>query len=154
MNFSSKSKRYFSKLLSHLLGTEKGRCKTGKVISCPDHPCACSFNNNCISSCKAGGLCASEKWVLDEVLEKPDGPTLNTLPVGAKARVDRLFLPLSLKKRLLSLGLTAGTEVKVVNNKNGSMIIGVRDSRLGLSPEMSARITFEPAQSLKGGVAS
>jgi Fe2+ transport system protein FeoA len=45
---------------------------------------------------------------------------------------------------MLSLGLTCGTEVRVVDKQSGRMIITVRDSRLGLGLEISDLIVCEP----------
>jgi Fe2+ transport system protein FeoA len=87
-----------------------------------------------------------KEWTAEsEVVAKPDRPTLNTVPVGAKTHVEQLFLPLAQKKRLLSLGLTCGTEIGVISNEKGRMIIAVRDSRLGLSPDVASRITYRSA---------
>jgi Fe2+ transport system protein FeoA len=91
-------------------------------------------------------MCAVHEWTESENgIEKPDRPTLSMVPVGGKAHIEKLFLPLPLKKRLLSLGLTYGTEVGVICNERGRMIITVRDSRLGLSPEVASKITYKSA---------
>ncbi len=110
-------------------------CDCSKAASCPGE-CSCSCND----------LCAVKEWTAEsEVVAKPDRPTLNTVPVGAKTHVEQLFLPLAQKKRLLSLGLTCGTEIGVISNEKGRMIIAVRDSRLGLSPDVASRITYRSA---------
>jgi Fe2+ transport system protein FeoA len=87
----------------------------------------------------------ADDYVGSDGVERPDRPTLNTVPVGAKAHIEQIFLPLAQKKRLLSLGLTCGTKVGVVSNEKGRMIVAVRDSRLGLSPEVASRITYKSA---------
>jgi Fe2+ transport system protein FeoA len=78
-------------------------------------------------------------------IPEPDRPTLSMVPEGGKAHVEQIFLPLAQKKRLLSLGLTCGTKIGVISNEKGRMIVAVRDSRLGLSPEVASRITYRSA---------
>jgi len=115
---------------SCFLPTESCRCGQGAGGRKKD--CSCDGHN----------LCATREWVQERtVVEEPDGPTLQTLTAGDRARIEKLCLPPTLKKRLLSMGLTGGTEVAVINKEGGRMIIAVRDSRLGLSPELAARIT-------------
>lgn len=113
-------------------------CRCGEGAARPGKECSCACNKN--------NLCATREWAVEKPgTGEPDGPTLNTLSAGEKARIEQLCLPPALKKRLLSMGLTGGTEIAVINKEGGRMIIAVRDSRLGLSPEMAARITCKPA---------
>ncbi len=108
----------------------------GEGASCLDKDCSCDCSE----------MCAAREWIKkDESVAKPDRPTLNTVPVGGMASIEQLYLPLALKKRLLSLGLTCGTKIGVISNENGRMIIAVRDSRLGLSPEVASKITYKAA---------
>ncbi len=109
----------------------------------------CSEGASCLDkdcSCSCSEMCAVSEWTAKvESIAKPDRPTLNTVPVGGKAYIEQLFLPLAMKKRLLSLGLTSGTKIGVICNEKGRMIIAVRDSRLGLSPEVASKITYKAA---------
>lgn len=117
---------------------QAGACSCSKGASCPDEECSCSGNE----------MCAMKEWTeIDNsvAIAEPDRPTLSTVPVGGKAHVEQIFLPLAQKKRLLSLGLTCGTKIGVISNEKGRMIVAVRDSRLGLSPEVASRITYKSA---------
>ncbi len=136
-NHQAQTKTWYRKLLDLLL--QKGCCSCSEGEGCANQDC----------SCTNGNTCAIREW-----LEKSDGaitppdpgqPTLTALPAGERAHVNQLLLPPAQKKRLLSLGLTSGTEVTVVNNENGRLIIAVRDSRLGLSPDVASKITYRVA---------
>lgn len=128
------SKSFSQRLLDYCFRAKTCRCIEG--AACLDKDCSCSRNE----------MCAVRDWAEnDSGVERPDRPTLNVVQVGEKASIEQIFLPLAQKKRLLSLGLTYGTEIAVINNENGRMIIAVRDSRLGLSPEVASRITFKSA---------
>lgn len=114
--------------------------------------CSCSEGEDCVNrdcSCTDGNTCTIREWLenSDGIIASPDPeqPTLKTLPAGERAHVNQLLLPPAQKKRLLSLGLTSGTEVTAVNNEHGRLIIAVRDSRLGLSPEVASKITYRSA---------
>ena len=48
-----------------------------------------------------------------------------------------------MKKHLGSLGVVAGTVVTVYQVANGSMIIGVHDSRLAINEDLARRIHVE-----------
>lgn len=138
-NYSTgRKKSWPQRMLGFLFQTESCRCGEGAAGTGKDCSCSCACNKN--------NLCATREWVVEKTGSgEPDGPTLNTLSAGEKARIEQLYLPPALKKRLLSMGLTGGTEIAVINKEGGRMIIAVRDSRLGLSPEMAARITCKPA---------
>lgn len=112
------------------------RCGAG-ASGCPQ-----SADQGC--SCFGNDLCVLREWAAEnEAVPKPDQPALDMVPAGEKTHIEQLFLPLAQKKRLLSLGLTHGTEIAVISNENGRLIIAVRDSRLGLSPEIASRITYQ-----------
>lgn len=105
--------------------------------------CSCSCNNACATP---SNVSAAPGFIVESsITSQPDGLTLQSLSAGEIARVEELYLPPALKKRMLSMGLTSGTEIAVVNKEGGRMIIAVRDSRLGLSSEMAAKITCRPA---------
>ncbi len=133
---SGSSKSWPGRLLDFLLQT--GACSCSKGASCPDEECSCSGNE----------MCAMKEWTeagKSVAVAEPDQPTLSMVPVGGRAHIEQIFLPLAQKKRLLSLGLTCGTKIGVISNEKGRMIVAVRDSRLGLSPEVASRITYRTA---------
>ena len=133
------SKSWSQRLLGFF---QAGACSCSKGASCPDDECSCSGNEMCTMK----DWCPLDAEADDTVaVAEPDRPTLSTVPVGGKAHVEQIFLPLAQKKRLLSLGLTCGTKIGVISNEKGRMIVAVRDSRLGLSPEVASRITYKAA---------
>jgi ferrous iron transport protein A len=55
--------------------------------------------------------------------------------------VEQLSLPTRVEKRLQALGMTQGTRISVLNNKNaGTLIIKVRGTRLAIGKGISSRI--------------
>lgn len=130
-------KPWYRRALDFLLQKDGCRCCEG--AECLDQDCSCTGSD----------VCAVREWQEksngSNEFPQPDQATLKTLPAGKKACIEQLFLPSAQKKRLLSLGLTCGAEVAVVNNEGGRMIIAVRDSRLGLSPEVASKITYKSA---------
>ncbi|MDR2471735.1 MAG: ferrous iron transport protein A [Treponema sp.] len=59
---------------------------------------------------------------------------------GERAAVNRVGGGDGLKKRLETLGFTAGTEVQVLSRLADSLIVMVKDSRIALSGELARRI--------------
>jgi len=74
--------------------------------------------------------------------------SLATLPCGSRAVVSELPRPYGLAKRLISLGLTPGAEVRVLQNRGrGPLIIEVHGARLALGRHQAERVTVETAPS-------
>jgi ferrous iron transport protein A len=65
---------------------------------------------------------------------------LTLTKTGEKAAIRRIGGGDELKKRLESLGFTAGSEVRVVSRLGENLIVSVKDSRIALSREMAKRI--------------
>ena len=65
------------------------------------------------------------------------------MKAGEKARVLSVSGADTVKKHLGSLGVVAGTIVTVHQVANGSMIIGVHDSRLAINEDLARRIHVE-----------
>jgi ferrous iron transport protein A len=59
---------------------------------------------------------------------------------GEGRTVRKLGGPEDLKNRLLAMGFIVGTEVKVVSQLAGNLIVLVKDSRLAISREMANKI--------------
>jgi ferrous iron transport protein A len=59
---------------------------------------------------------------------------------GEKRVVKKLNGPEDLKNRLFAMGFTVGSEVKVVTELAGNLIVLVKESRLAISREMANRI--------------
>lgn len=67
--------------------------------------------------------------------------TLNHGKVNATYIIDKIDLPLNLEKRLQALGMTSGTKVLILNNKNwGTLIIKVRGTRFAIGKGISKNI--------------
>ncbi len=47
------------------------------------------------------------------------------------------------RKFLASLGFVIGSKVAVVNEMNGNLIVNIKDSRIGVSKEMAAKIQIQ-----------
>lgn len=130
----------------------QGKKLTRRLVDYLTKPECCDANGlsgtvccaACASTCESASgwpEVAAEKTLVYQAGE----PTLDSFSTGETARIEGLFLPMIVRRRLLSMGLTCGTEVAVINKENGRMIIAVRDSRLGLSPEIAAKITCAAA---------
>ncbi len=77
-----------------------------------------------------------------EPVEKGYGMTLDSGVSNSNYRVEEMKLPLAVEKRLESLGMTRGTQVHVLNNKDGgTLIVKVRGSRLALGKGISKNIS-------------
>ena len=68
---------------------------------------------------------------------------LSMIKAGERARVLNVSGADTVKKHLGSLGVVAGTVVTVYQVANGSMIIGVHDSRLAINEDLARRIHVE-----------
>jgi len=67
--------------------------------------------------------------------------TLDRSKVNSNYIIQKLDLPLHVEKRLMALGMTAGTKISVLNSKNhGTLIIKVRGTRLALGKEITQKI--------------
>jgi ferrous iron transport protein A len=60
--------------------------------------------------------------------------------LGEERAVKKLGGPEDLKKRLLAMGFTVGSSVKVVSELAGNLIVAVKDSRIAISREMAHKI--------------
>lgn len=67
--------------------------------------------------------------------------TLDQAIVGHTYVVQSLSLPEKMEKRLQALGMTCGTAITVLNNKNkGTLIIKMRSTRLAVGKGISSEI--------------
>jgi len=70
--------------------------------------------------------------------------SLAFLQEGKKARVIDIFGGRGMVRRLMEMGLSPGSEVTVVRNSLGPMIVEVRGVRLALGRGLASRIVVEP----------
>ncbi|MCW4010745.1 MAG: ferrous iron transport protein A [Candidatus Bathyarchaeota archaeon] len=69
---------------------------------------------------------------------------LNTLSSGTEAKITKIIGGCGLIKRLTEMGLTHGTQVKVVSEPcGGPVLIEVRDTRLALGRGVAMKIFVE-----------
>jgi ferrous iron transport protein A len=59
---------------------------------------------------------------------------------GARGAIKRIGGPDELKKRLETMGFTVGSEVTVVSELAGNLIVNVKDSRVAISREIANKI--------------
>lgn len=72
--------------------------------------------------------------------------TLNDAKIGSVYTVNSLDLDRATTRRLEALGLTKGTDVKILNrNRGGSIILMVRGSRLALGKKIAETIQTREA---------
>ena len=69
---------------------------------------------------------------------------LSMIKAGERARVMNVSGADTVRKHLGSLGVVAGAVVTVYQVANGSMIIGVHDSRIAINPDVAARVMVRP----------
>ena len=69
---------------------------------------------------------------------------LSFFPAGESVRVMRFGGADATRKHLGSLGFSAGTIVRVIEDAEGGKIVGIHDSRLALNDELARRIECAP----------
>lgn len=70
---------------------------------------------------------------------------LAMMKVGEKARVVAITGSDAVKKHLGSLGFVPGAVVSIVNITDGSMILGIHDSRIAVNEDLTRRVRVEAA---------
>lgn len=72
--------------------------------------------------------------------------TLKNAQIGSVYTVNSLNLDSAVMRRLEALGLTKGTSIKILNrNREGSVILMVRGSRLALGCKIAEEIYMKEA---------
>ncbi len=70
--------------------------------------------------------------------------TLTNAKIGIVYKVNLINLDQAIMRRLEALGLTKGTDIKILNrNRGGSVIFKVRGSRLALGRRIAESIQIE-----------
>jgi ferrous iron transport protein A len=70
---------------------------------------------------------------------------LAILRVGERARVTAITGTDTVRKHLGSLGFVPGVVISVVQVANGSMILGLQDSRVAVNEDLARRIMVRAA---------
>ncbi len=68
---------------------------------------------------------------------------LSTIPKGSKVKVVDIAAGRGLQYRLMQMGLTPGTEVEVVENYRGPIVISVRGVLIALGKGMADKVLVE-----------
>ena len=68
--------------------------------------------------------------------------TLDKGTIDSKYILENMNLPINIEKRLEAIGMTQGTTIKILNNKNeGTIIVYVRGTRFAMGKNISKNIT-------------
>jgi ferrous iron transport protein A len=79
-------------------------------------------------------------------MERMYGMTLKNAKIGINYTVNSMNLDMATMRRLEALGLTKGTNVKLLNrSRSGSVILMVRGSRLALGSKIAETIHMKEA---------
>lgn len=70
---------------------------------------------------------------------------MQTMPIsfvqnGSKVKVVNIGVGQTLNKKLMEMGLNIGSEIQVIKNEGGSLILGVAGSKLALGQGMGHKI--------------
>ncbi len=65
---------------------------------------------------------------------------LNLANVGEENIIKKVGGKPEMKKHLENLGFVAGSNVSIVNQINGNLIVNVKESRIAISKEMAQKI--------------
>jgi len=83
----------------------------------------------------------------DPIRDVAPGPApLSSIRAGRTVRVESLPVCAKAAARLSALGLTPGTEVRVIQNMFGPIIVAVRGSRLSLGHGLARRLLVSPSR--------
>lgn len=70
--------------------------------------------------------------------------SLDLLPVGAHARIERLNGGREMIRRLLSLGLRVGSEVDVIQHRGRGVVVASHGVRVALGGGVAAKLLMLP----------
>ncbi len=70
--------------------------------------------------------------------------SLDTLPVGARARITSILGGRILHRRLLGLGLRVGSEVNVLHHRGGGVVVASAGNRIALGGGVAEKMLTEP----------
>jgi ferrous iron transport protein A len=68
---------------------------------------------------------------------------LSETPVGRRARVVSINGGRELIRRLLSLGLSVGSEIEILHHRGRAVVVGNKGNRLALGAGMAERVCAE-----------
>lgn len=65
-------------------------------------------------------------------------------PIGSNVQIVNILMGQTLNKKLMEMGLTTGSQIKIVKNDGGQLILGVAGSKLALGQGMGQKIMVKP----------
>jgi len=69
---------------------------------------------------------------------------LHRAPVGRRLRLERIEGDHSLIRRLLGLGIRAGTDLMVTQRRGGGVVVANQGARVAIGPGLAARLWVRP----------
>ena len=65
-------------------------------------------------------------------------------PIGSTVEIVNILMGQTLNKKLMEMGLSTGSQIKIVKNDGGQLILGVAGSKLALGQGMGQKIMVKP----------
>lgn len=65
-------------------------------------------------------------------------------PIGSTVEIVTILMGQSLNKKLMEMGLNTGSQIQIVKNDGGQLILGVAGSKLALGQGMGQKIMVKP----------
>ncbi len=69
------------------------------------------------------------------------------MPIGQHATVTRIDGGRQMLQRLMSLGITTGSEIEVLHHRGGGVVVGLHGSRVALGANVAGHIHVCPIES-------
>jgi ferrous iron transport protein A len=74
-----------------------------------------------------------------------DNPTtLDHIPAGQQARIEKIQGDRSLARRLLGLGLRVGSEISVLQQRNRGVVVATAGTRVALGSSIADKLLMQP----------
>lgn len=61
-------------------------------------------------------------------------------PIGSTVEIVKILMGQTLNKKLMEMGLSTGSQIQIVKNDGGQLILGVAGSKLALGQGMGQKI--------------
>jgi len=73
--------------------------------------------------------------------------SLDSLPIGGRARIINIQGGRNLHRRLMGLGLRVGSEVNVLHHRGRGVVVASAGNRIALGSGVAEKLLIEPLQS-------
>jgi ferrous iron transport protein A len=74
----------------------------------------------------------------------PTPSTLGQLPIGTRAKIIKVNANRFIVRRLLGLGLRAGSEISVLHHRGKGVVIAIEGNRIALGDGVADMLLIEP----------